>query len=80
LFYDHSAGEHQHAGRKLLDELVVVRGHDQRPALTRELLERAAKFRTARRIKRGGRFVEQEQGRIDRQRARNRDPLRLASG
>jgi hypothetical protein len=79
-FHHHSISQHHHSTRKRLDELVVMRRHDERSPFTCQLLKRAAKLRAARRIERRRGLVEQQQGRVHGQRTRDGDALRFPTG
>ena len=79
LLDDFPIGQHHHPRREVSDEVIVVRGHHERASAACQLHERLAEIVAARRIERRGRLVEQQQRRIDRQRAGNGDALRFAA-
>ena len=67
------------ARREIAREVLVVGRDEQRPALIEQTAQQLAELGASLRVERRGRFVHQQDRRIDGQRARDRDPLSLAA-
>ena len=75
-----TAFDGERAMRTRARKLGVVCGDDDRAAFPGELTKRRGQIAASGGIERCRRFVHQEDRRIDRQRARDGDTLRLAAG
>ena len=80
LLGDDPAVEEEHAVRHVAGEGHLVRDDDHRHLLLREAADDLEDLARELRVERGGRLVEEEHLRVERQRARDRDALLLAAG
>ena len=69
-----------HNAPRVAGNLNVVRNHDNRAPLVVQVMEKAHHLPSRRPVKRTRRLVRQQDGRVVRQRAGNRDALLLSAG